>query len=311
MSIRDHFPPADPCPCGSNRKAKNCCLFYMRKWRKKPARLTSPGGTTSYGHPKCYAQTTQNCSARISAEHYISNVILKKIQLNNLVKIGGLPGNKNKMQLLPRARMASRILCQRHNSSLSSLDTEGEGEKLKNIIGYFDKRFNDKNLIEEISLCAEEDIERWLLKTACGMLSAGKFGVDGEAISQPLPEKWVRILWSLKNWPKYWGLCIPIKKIAYHSDRLSVVPLTNPKNNEVLAVKLEINGLPINLVLSTLDNPEALGTYRLQTLVFHQKGINKYLELSWQNPEHNDYVLFDRQTPYDGPPPDWPEWAKE
>jgi SEC-C motif len=309
MSIRDHFPPADPCPCGSNKKAKNCCLFYMRKWKKRPASTTPQGESTSYSHPKCYARTTHNCSTKISAEHYISDGILRKIQLNHLVKVGGLPGNKNKMQLLPRARMASRILCQRHNSSLSPLDTEGE--KFKNSIGYFDRGFNNENPSEEILLLAGEDVEKWLLKTACGMLAAGKFGVNGEATSQPLPEKWVRILWGLENWPKYWGLYVPLKGVAYHSDSLSVIPLTNPVNNEILAVKFEINGLPINLVLGTPDNLEAWGTYRPRTLIFHQRGVNKYLELSWQDNKNNDYVFFDRQIPYDGPPPDWPEWMRE
>jgi hypothetical protein len=309
MSIRDKFPPEDSCPCGSRRKAKSCCLLYMRKWRKRPATISPPGVVTSYSHSKCYARTTQNCNTKISREHFISDAILKRIQLNSLIKIGGLPGYGNKMQLLPRARMASRMLCQRHNSSLSILDYEGA--RFKHIIGYFDRGFNSTDPIEEISVFAGEDIERWLLKTVCSMLAAGKFARNGNAILHSVPDKWVKILWGLEEWPTNWGLYAPSKPIAYHSDSISIVPRSHPESGEIKVVDFEINGIPLTLVLGNPDNPEAWGVYRPRTLVFSQRGVEKYLELSWLNSVYNNYVLFDRQIPYDGSPPNWPEWAKE
>jgi hypothetical protein len=78
---------------------------------------------TGFRHPRCYASVDADCSTKISREHFISASLLRKLELYKKAKIAGLAWQEpESFDLVPVKGLASNILCERHNSSLSSRD---------------------------------------------------------------------------------------------------------------------------------------------------------------------------------------------
>ena len=80
-----------------------------------------PEPTTGHAHPRCYMSPSRNCSTKISREHYISQAILDQFPV---LTVSGLPWQQagEAPQFAPRA-LTANVLCTRHNSPLSPLDT--------------------------------------------------------------------------------------------------------------------------------------------------------------------------------------------
>jgi hypothetical protein len=125
MSIGDRYPFVRPCPCGSGASAHACCYSATEAWRKTPTSLTPSGPTTGTSNPRCYMRSTQNCSSRTSREHYISRNVLAAMEKEGTSKISGAPWQSpREVRIVPTASLVSKLLCKRHNESLSSLDSE-------------------------------------------------------------------------------------------------------------------------------------------------------------------------------------------
>ena len=98
--------------------------------------------------------------------------------------------------------------------------------------------------------------------------------------------------------------------VTFHSSSFSFRPMTHPVTGRVLAVELIFNGVVLHLLLGCPDVPSAWGIYRPRTLIFEQHAVEKFIEISWTKPEFNEYIRFSRVGKYDGPPPNWPRWAR-
>ena len=203
--------------------------------------------------------------------------------------------------------MRSNILCARHNNALSPLDTEA-GRFIRTF-GEYDANFNTSQPVPQIAVFSGEDIERWMLKTVCGMVAAGQVAKDGIVQSRAVPDVWVDVLYRLASWPTGWGVYLAPPAVTYHSRSFSFVPKMHPLTGQVLAAEMEFNGFRFVLLLGKPDNPTAWGVQRPRMLVFEQRGVRKFIELSWSGSSHDEYVVFSRAQPYDGWPPDWPVWA--
>ena len=71
----------------------------------------------------CALETTSLCEGGLSGEHYISRALLDVIAPDGKISIEGLPWAREAKSVGPNALTAT-ILCRRHNSLLSPLDTE-------------------------------------------------------------------------------------------------------------------------------------------------------------------------------------------
>ena len=119
---RPPWKPNEPCPCGSGVESRLCCLWPDRRLRVKLPRLTPPEPATGYAHPRCYLNSTNDCSTKISGEHFISKNALEAMK--GEIEFGGLPWKKpGETVTYGISSLASNILCQRHNSAWSPLDT--------------------------------------------------------------------------------------------------------------------------------------------------------------------------------------------
>lgn len=311
MSVRTTYPSAQPCPCGSGAAAGACCLSLAGTWRKTPRDLAPPGPATGTSHPKCYLSATRNCSDDISAEHYISKSVLAELERNGTSKIAGLPWqNPRTFSVVGTGRLVSKVLCKRHNEALSPLDEEAG--RLIETIGNYDRGFNQENPRADITVLCGEELEKWMLKTTCGMVAAKQTARDGVNYNSDISEVWVSILSGQASWPALWGLYAAVPTgVAYHSSSFSFRPFTHPGTGRVLATEMILNGMMFYLLLGRPDSPSAWGVYRPRTLILEQDAVQKFIEISWLDTRYDEYIRFSRVGKYDGPPPDWAPWAQE
>jgi hypothetical protein len=128
---------------------------------------------------------TSNCSRTISGEHFISESVLSIVSPTKSVRVSGTawipPGQT---QDLPLEALQAKILCTRHNSAFSRLDT---------MAGKFFRAIAD--ISEDLSrrtlsrrsiwhLFSGEELELWLLKTILGFFHAGVLSKDGRKIRE-------------------------------------------------------------------------------------------------------------------------------
>jgi hypothetical protein len=310
-SIIENFNSYELCPCQSGKQAISCCWVSKGRWNKAPAPIqVRPIPVKDYAHCKCYASLTNKCSQKKSREHYISHNILKEFVYDRKVKITGLPWiNYETWKFLPTESLASNILCENHNKALSELDAQ-MGRFFRTILN-FDEDFNSDAPKEELAVFSGEDIEKWMLKTVCGMVASGQLAMQGKKKDVPLKREWVDILYNNHSWPEHWGMYFkdPEHKTISKFKSISVQPLTGA--GELKAAEFSINEFKFYLVLGKPDHPRAWGRYRPRTMIFSQNGVKKYIEICGQNNAYQNYVDLKRIGTTASEPPDWEQWMKQ
>jgi hypothetical protein len=167
--VRPAIDPYLPCPCGGGLTAAACCLEADGNVRKHLPSLRPRPPTTGHGQNGCYLGHTHDCSLGRSGEHYVSRSVLEQLS-EPAVAIEGVhwlaPGER---KIVGINNLTANILCGRHNSALSILDTEA-GLFLRTIkdihAGLGRKSLSRKWLI---SIVSGEALELWILKIACGL----------------------------------------------------------------------------------------------------------------------------------------------
>lgn len=299
MSIRDSFRPNAPCPCGKNKRAKDCCMTKKREWYKEPADINPKGLPSGISNPGCYLKDQKNCCDKISKEHYISQTVLKDKEFNGTVAISGLkwiPENTYKRMTTPN--LVANILCKRHNEALSDLDNVA-GRFIR-LIGDIDKDFNNDKPKSSFSLFAGEDIERWMIKTLLNLVYA-------KHIQGPTNvELWKRLLFSENLMPSGWGLYIEVQEQIYHNSFFEFTAIIREDTKEVVGAYALFNNFKFILFLNNMKIDKSKLIHRPRTLIFSQNGIQKIIELSWKSTTHQSYVEFTRAGKYDGDAPNIP-----
>jgi hypothetical protein len=200
-----------PCPCGSGKAVRLCCLQPDGKTlRIRPPALTPSGSVTGYANPMCYLSMTNNCSTAMSGEHYISKSLLTEI--GNTVSLGGV------LWLVPDTQkvvginsMTANILCTRHNSSLSPLDAHAG--MFMRILKLINDDFDHASPATPHAmnyLVSGEIIEYWMIKVLLGIYFSKNAGdPDGPAIYKYLLDM-NRVLDALykQSWGKRCGLYV-------------------------------------------------------------------------------------------------------
>jgi hypothetical protein len=160
--------PYNPCPCGSNKPFGICCMGYDSYPRIAVPSLVPPPPRTGYANCKCYLSATNDCSQKISREHYISDTVLQAIP-GPLFVSGASWQPQGGSQEMRRNNLTAKILCERHNNSLSPLDTAAGRlfEAVRAI--YHDFRVGARSPVTSWTLCSGELLELWSLKVVFGM----------------------------------------------------------------------------------------------------------------------------------------------
>lgn len=199
--VRFIIPPNSPCPCGSGKSASHCCLT-SKGFRKARTSTTPPLPRTGYSLKSCYAGPLGDCNSKRSREHYISQSLLHYLNPDNKVKVSGLPWLEQKEMVLPSSALASKMLCQRHNSALSGLDAIA--------VSLF-QAFDEKGAVgsgkQLLYIFNGHDIELLLLKILCGVACSRNFPIDDEP-DLSIPNYWLEILFGQTQFPDQQGLYV-------------------------------------------------------------------------------------------------------
>jgi hypothetical protein len=280
--------PYTSCPCGSSKKAKFCCL-KSGQWSKKPSSIVM-NGKQNYSHPKCYAKTFDNCSTTISREHFISEVVLKQQEIEGGVSAFGFSFLGAKTKSIPINGMASKILCEVHNSALSPLDSEA-GRLFKYSL---DIAFSFHQA-PPLNIFSGEDIELWLLKTLLGIFYSDQIQVlsfDGLSKREyDIDSSLIEMLFQQREWPKQWGLYLT--EGMYPCDGHFLVH-PNVEDNNVTGAHFRFCGLQflLNLgakkfVMPWFDFPRVPKSlkryYRPHIINHHRDNDVRQLILTWQD----------------------------
>lgn len=145
--------------------------------------------------PGCYAAVLGDCDGRpLSREHYISEKLLKRFP--KTFTIEGLSWTDGPRNVSPNA-LTGKVLCARHNSALSPLDT---------MIGDFFDVLAGAHAGRDVGAHAfyGADLERWTIKVLLGLIVSGNFfGKEGQKTA--VPERYVRILFGEEDLPEGCG----------------------------------------------------------------------------------------------------------
>lgn len=169
------------CPCMSGKGIEKCCMQPDGRLHKPYSGVIPAAHEVGYAHPDCFLRESNDCSEKISAEHYISKSILNAIRgAEKLVKFGGaawLPGGRER--LLPPEALTCKMLCRRHNSMLHPLD-DAALALVKSLVRTFDAELKGGG--NSFTLASGHAFEAWAIKSAIGCIRSGTFA-DGNGAS--------------------------------------------------------------------------------------------------------------------------------
>lgn len=199
--VRYSLPLDTSCPCGSRLPANKCCLGPSGFF-KQPSNTTPNGKVTSISREKCYANSLNDCCNKLSREHFISHNLLHHLNINNRLSVSGLSWTGVDTKTISPRALASNILCERHNNALSGLDSIA----LRLFRALDESDLSDTNKKELILFCGH-DLERWLLKTLCGLI-ASKSLVLTDDVELDIQREWLEILYGKSEFTDEAGLYI-------------------------------------------------------------------------------------------------------
>lgn len=184
--------PTETCVCGSGRVGTACC-FRSGILLPRPAMTVGPAPRVHFANPACYASRLWDCSRKMSAEHPVSESVLKTLTAGKLhVGVTGHRWQREAFQTVGIASLASKVLCTRHNELFSALDAR------------FAAFFRAMRDTERVLVASEKaasaqyafnghDLERWILKALCGVVRSGAFDRSIGA-GWRAPKKWLEII---------------------------------------------------------------------------------------------------------------------
>lgn len=240
-------------------------------------------------HPKCYARSLNDCSDKISREHYISRTVLE--QIKDGLTVSGFPWQEaGERTGVSPSSLTAKILCERHNLALSHLDSQG-GRLYRTLDG-FNGGFLDSlsKPIDESALFSGRDVEKWILKVLCGGIASGSLRASGAQVSPEIDPVWLDLLFDRKlDWPKGWGFhVVTATTEPIHAYRgLAFEPVFDPNKEKILGVSVAPIGVSFVLTMTTPNygtgSPIQEGSFRPRRIVFSKPGMmaKKVIEFTW------------------------------
>jgi len=163
-----------------------------------------PGARTGRVVDGCYAAQLRDCDGRISAEHYVSEALLRRFKRGFTVEGSSWAAVPKRVGT---AALTAKVLCQRHNEALSGLDAM--------IGGFYD--FLRAAIIGPHAgsrIFDGEDLERWSMKALLGLTVSGNIASGGKkARASEVPELYLRILFGDEEIPERCGFMYIVAKI--------------------------------------------------------------------------------------------------
>lgn len=208
----------------------------------------------------CWAASLGDCGGKLSREHTISGCLFP----SGKVTVEGFDWCPDGQKTIGVAGLVRRILCERHNSNLSELDSAmlkcfeaiRESARLNELRSKFRystwtiKRFEVDGRL----------LERWFLKTLINLNlnSKWKFGDDAQTVGIP-PNELVEIAFGRRSFEKHAGMYMSVRagETIKMRDGVSVRALS--ENDRLIAGEFTICGYSFILSLVPEEVSEFAG----------------------------------------------------
>mgnify|MGYP001766171329 CR=1 FL=1 len=280
-----------PCPCGSGEIAQHCCFTGAGwQWHKRPTVLGLKALPSADRVEKCYMKSLGSCVGRISREHIISESVCHVLTGDGEFSISGVPwleAGKTKIVAPPVAK----CLCERHNNSLSPLDSAAQ-YFFASLRSYLEHDSGPRH-----ALVSGHDLERWLLKTAKAAAVSRNLARGGEPISGSFANDSMLLdmLDDPRHWPVGAGLYCTMNEgdLTENAPRFQFQPLTNERD-DIEALAVNVMGFHFVLLLETPDlsrYPFLKGAkFRPGRIQVSYPTSANWLTLSWEDQDQHDQM---------------------
>jgi hypothetical protein len=259
-----------------------------------------PGPRTGVQNPRCYAALFADCSVQTSSEHFLSHSLMRALSQDGItIEFAGFAWQKNdERKKLPTKRLGSKILCKRHNETLAGLDDVAKQFFIG--IDTIDKSFGGGQKRDKAItyIFNGDDIERWMLKTLCGLVYSGNSSSQSGRIQNWNPSlQWLEILFGLDRFQQGWGL-YALNNIRHVSEINRIFACAPISNDTVGVYGLSVVLNEKRFVLAMMRPPTSLrGTlldgYVYRPVSLEAAGEEKIIRLSWNTVGKGERVLVE------------------
>jgi hypothetical protein len=234
------------------------------------------------------------CAGKISGEHYISHAVLHRLAPNKTITISGTPWTTAGPKTVGKAALTANIICEKHNSGLSGLDSIG---------GRWMACIQEAQLALARTTARSQThtfdgpkLERFFLKLGFMLWGSGNFASAGEVLKGSPPGRWADLLIGAVTFPPNWGLYVPTSNAPFVTvDRqFSAMPLTGSDGSGIKAIHFEMANVPFCLLLGDPDDQEHWGIRRPRQLDIGNTMACRQLRLNWPEGEAGEPVTMRR-----------------
>jgi len=237
----------------------------------------------------------------MSREHFVSQGVLTLIGEKHMA-VNGFPWlAEGETRPLPISGLVGNILCMRHNSAMSPLDTAAV-----KFFGAIKSIYNDLGDSQTLSrkgqwwLVSGEEIELWLLKTAFGLYYSGNVAKDRKKLCevQRINRVLMEALQGSSVLPPCGVYTMDEKNRSFVRNTIDFMSLSSDNNEAMVGLRFRFLGLSLLILLdpSTVYAEEFLTShvYRPNYLLFRDRNRRRThsIALTWPRMSAPNAVVF-------------------
>jgi hypothetical protein len=253
--------------------------------------LLPPPPITGYAHPRCYLRSTNDCSAKISGEHFISKNVLEAMQ--GEIEFGGLPWIESGTTVTYGLNsLVSNILCKRHNEALSPLDAEAGRifRSLQDICLNLSPKAKSLSRKGKWFLVSGQALELWCLKTLFGVFHAKLASRQGERLIDTHTLDPAPFLAALESHslPPPCGLYLRAKQdgvISGIDEKVTAIPIGDEERKAIIGIRIGMLGFEFDVLMrpGEIDFPRLAKetVYHPWQLLFRNRLRQHMVAMTW------------------------------
>jgi hypothetical protein len=250
--------------------------------------------------PKCYAAGLGDCYGKVNREHYVSRSVLEQIGDGKSVTVTNLPFlEKDIPREIGIGSLTAKVLCERHNSGLSELDTTGA--KMFAAMETFTGSAGQPSTPAETIRIDGDTFERWLLKLFCGGLFSGNIRIPefGPRVGKPPPTELTQVLFGMEKFRPYKGLYLhgesPDKPINTDGNVFKTSALHISGIEVLVGVRVWLFGFQFDLVAFgvSFGLPRAMRDASYRPAGLSSVSSNIQINFEWRDGPQSPIVVFD------------------
>jgi hypothetical protein len=216
--------------------------------------------------------------------------VLREIDQGNGIEVSGMswiaPGTTRS---LPPSALASRVLCEGHNSYLSKYDAVGK--RAFSAIGAAIRMAHGAEAARPTEHVDPNVFGGWLLKMFCGHAASGQLTDQaGNRVTVALEDEWIQVNFGQRPWPSHWITAVVKGRsstIYTKGGGVEIAPLHN--RNRVEAIEVVLHGIRFVLFLSklprNLEGAQVVASPLRLAFISMRSQATTYVDFAAQSPD--------------------------